>query len=884
MRRLREDRGDEGISLVEVLVAFSILIITLVPLTYILTSTVSAAANSRQREAALQLADSWVEILSNSTPPTDANGAVHTSTAQTPVAPAGAITPNNHLAGTIYTVSAKYSLQSTNQSGQSDLCTDEEPPSPSHPGVIQLQVTVSWDHLEQSLTDTTNINYPKPGLQTEGFLAIQVTSSAADDALGNDTAARLVTIPITVSGGALPSPLTLEPDSNGCVFAQLMPGTYSVKLGQPATSGPLGLANYTGTPPFVDPSGNSAPNPLSETVQVTNETTASLTFDEGVGTSISYGGAASITGGVSCPGTSALTCVSLGNGRTKAVTAWGADGSTWSSKGVNGASTLSQVGCTTGSTPTCVAVGETASGGATTGSILTTSSDFSSVQTDTVPAGVTDVTAVNCPSANGCYALGTSAAGPVLLAGAVGQTSPLVDTWVAIAPPSAAFASLSSLECLPSTTTCMVGESSSVGGGAVTPGILRLDGDPSAVASNSTWTPTFNLETSPPGLVAIENLACPTSTLCIADAVGDTTSPSDPTILTASIASSGPDNWDNESTFPTGTKAVTGLSCTSNDCVAIGVSAAGGPAVWTGDLTASPHDWAQAATGYPGIPTSVTGVTGVACGVPSGSDSADCVVTAATNSPSNPSMLLEGTLNGSWAWNPITPPTSSPVLYYTGVACVAPAGTNSNCAAAGNTAQGPVIVTASTPNAGSWDLETPSSMPSARVAGIPLETSPASLSSWATQVTQAQATPNNATTLPTVLYPLSTGYSIVAGDCAAEVNPLSTASLTAPPGGTASVTIPLGLLPIKLVNPSTGAPVSGATVVVTSTQCSPDKYTVPITDPLGLSATSLPYGSYSYSVNGTAVGSITVGANSVSVTAGAYSATTVLPGPVAVPS
>ncbi len=861
--------------------AFVVLMITVVPLTYVLSSALAGAANARQREAALQLADSWVEILSNSTPPTASDGSILTNTPQTPTAPAGAITPSSTYAGTTFAVTANYSFQTVNQQGQSDLCTDEEPPSPSHPGVIQLQVTVTWDNLRQSLTDTTNINYPKPGLQTQGFLAVQLTNSAATDVHGNSSGVRLAAVPITVSGTNLPSPLTLKPDSNGCAFAQVPSGIYTVKVNQPGNGT---LAGYGGSPVFVDPTGNAAPNPLPEQVQVTAETTASITFDEGINSAISYGGTSAVDGGVMCPGTSGLTCLTMGNGSTGAVAAWGGNGSTWSSTTLGGATNLSQVDCTSGSSPTCVGVGYKTSAGTNAGAILTTSSDLGTVHVDPAPTGVTDITQVECPSSNGCYALATTGSGPVLLAGAVGQTSPLLDTWATITPPSTTFTSLSSLDCLPAATTCMVGEKASFEGGALAPGILRLDGDPATLATNPSWTPTFNLEGPPTGLQSVGTIACPTGTECLALATGDSTSPSDPTILSASVGTTGPDNWSDESTFPTGMGSVTGLSCTVNDCVAIGTAAGGGAAVWTGDLTDSPDDWGQVASGYPGIPTSISAVTSVACGVPSGSDSADCVVGAIATSQSVPGVLLEGTLNGSWAWNPTTAPTSTPVLYYTGVACVAPGGGGSTCAATGATSGGPVVVTTSRPTSSSWSVQTPSSLPGATVNGIPLETSPATLTSWTTQVTQAQAQPTNATSLPNVLYPLAAGYSIVGGDCGAESNSYSTASLAASPGGTAAATVPLGLLPLEVVNPIAGSPVSGATVTLSTTQCSssPDTYTLPTTDAQGLSRTSVPYGTYTYSVNGTAVAgtTITVKSNLVDVnTTPIY-----LPGPIAVPS
>ena len=62
-------RGDDGVSLIEVLIASIILLITMLPMGILLTTASSAATDARQRQAALQLADSWVEILSNSQPP-----------------------------------------------------------------------------------------------------------------------------------------------------------------------------------------------------------------------------------------------------------------------------------------------------------------------------------------------------------------------------------------------------------------------------------------------------------------------------------------------------------------------------------------------------------------------------------------------------------------------------------------------------------------------------------------------------------------------------------------------------------------------------------------------------------------------------------------------
>jgi hypothetical protein len=519
---------------------------------------------------------------------------------------------------------------------------------------------------------------------------------------------------------------------------------------------------------------------------------------------------------------------------------------------------------------------------------MTTTSNLGTVHTDTAPAGVTNISQVACATDNGCYALGMTSTGDELLAGAVGQTS---DTWVAISPPATTFTSLSSIACAPSSSTCVVGESASVGGGASTPGILRLDGDPGTLATNPAWTPTFNLEQTPPALQSVGTVTCPNATTCLATATGDSTSPSDPTILSSAIGDTGPDTWVNESTFPTGAGSVTGLSCKGSYCVAIGTTAGSTPTpeAWTGDLTDSPDDWAQVANGAGGIPNSVSALTSVACGSPSGSDTADCVVTATAAGQAVPGELLEGSLNGSWTWNATTAPTSSPVLYYTGVACQTSGG-GSACAAAGATNSGPVVVTTSGPSDRSWNVRTPSSLTGATVTGIPLETSPATLHSWTTQVTQAQASGSNATILPNppnALFPLASGYSIVAGDCAAEGNSSPQGSLQAPPGGTAATTVPLGLLPLQVVSP-VGSDVGGATVVLTSTQCaSPfDTYTLPTTDAAGLTRAAVPYGQYTYSVNGVPVAgsTITVGTSGIAYPSQTLANTTYLPGPVQVVS
>ena len=859
-------RGDDGVSLVEVLIASIILLITMLPMGILLTTVSSASADARQRQAALQLADSWVEILSNSQPPTSTDpatpGSVLTNTPRTPVAPAGTRTPPTTLAGTNFGVQAAYSETLANTVGQSDLCTAGQPPSPSHPGVIQLIVTVTWDASgNHTLSVTTEINYPKPGLQTEGFLAINLTNNSQNVVTGNLASDRLRALPVIITqvSGATPltpNPYVLHSDPNGCIFAQVPVGTYDIAIGQPTAGNPAEFKGYSGAPPFVNTLGSTTDIQPAQQVTVTAEKVVQIdSFDEGIYGNMNYGGTSAVDGGVTCPIATSIRCITYGDGPTGASAAWGGAGSAWATTSLAAGTQINQIACTAAAAAYCVGVGYGLSGPI----IVTTPSSVNSLTNDTVPGVVTDITQVICKSNNGCYALGTSNSGPVLLAGSVG---PGTDKWKVVSHPGITFTSLNSLAC-PTSTTCELSYAGITGAG-----ILRLDGDPATLASDSSWAPILTSDVLPnvaPDVVAsVGSINCPSAKVCVATAIGDASSITNPTVITVDVAVAGSSTWISESTFPTGASSVTALSCAGTTCVAIG-SATNAPAVWTGDLTAS-HGWVQSNR----IPNSLVAVTGVACGNPTGVNTVDCAVTGISSSTSASGVLLDGSLtNSSWVWNPVSVSSSSTVQYYVGVSCGSPVSVaTATCAAVGATAGGPVVLSAATGPGGIWNDVTPSSLPGAVVTGIPVETAPSGTTSWTTQIRQVTGMAN-ATTIPTVLYPQASGYSIVAGDCPTEGTSPAIANLNAAPGGTASATVPLGLLPLTLVA-SNGTPVAGAVITLTSTSCpGADAYNLPATDATGATATSVPYGSYSYTVTvgGTATAhtavTLIVGANSI---------------------
>ena len=906
--------GDDGVTLIEVLVAGVVLLIVMIPMGILLTNVSQAAAQARQHQAAQQLADSWIQVLSNSgLGPPISGGAILTNqptlltSAYTTQVGTPALADANGLTqseGTTFKSTVDYTENLVNGVGQSDLCSAGTPPSPTHPGVIQLQVTVTWGHsFSSSLSEVTDIDYPTPGVQTQGFVAITMSNVHEDDVLSNSYIKRLETVPVTLTQTSSsptlqqppnlsPNPYVLYPDLNGCIFAQVPVGQYTVSAGQPGTVYPgytdtPVLPNYSGPPiqpAFVSTSNLATDTQSGEPVTVTAMTVVQLGgFDEGINANLTFAGASAVDSGVECPGAASLTCVTTGDGSTGASAAWGGASSSWTSTSLSNGTHINQVDCTNATPAKCVAVGYVGGNGL----VYSTTSDLGTTTTDATPGTVTDITQVNCPSSQGCYAIGTTAGGPALLAGRVGSGS---DIW-SVVTPAIPFTAINSIAC-PTTTTCELSYATASGAG-----VLRLDGDPATLAGNSGWTPTVTVDSLPTGNIvqSVATITCPSSTECLATASTIANSTANNTIVEGTIAATGPSSWAPEATFPTDATAVTGISCVGTNCVAIGnasPNSVGTAAVWTGDLTSTPDNWVQSN----GIPASVANVSTVSCGQPASGDSADCVISAESASGAGSGQLLVGSLTGgsvgSWAWNYAVSPAGTNVEYYLGVACEnPPSASTSTCAAVGATTSGPVVLASGTGPKGSWSVETPTTITGATVSGIPVQVAQWSTAAWTPVATQ---TSGGATSLSQVLYPQPNGYSVSAGNCSTEAQP-SASALTALPGGTASATIPLGLLPLKLNLPG-GAPDVGATLTLTAPAClSPYDpqltYNMPVSDATGVTMNSVPYGTYTISVTGggTAVTptnlTLIVGQNTVKVVDSinaSNNTTTYLPGLVQV--
>ncbi len=162
-------------------------------------------------------------------------------------------------------------------------------------------------------------------------------------------------------------------------------------------------------------------------------------------------------------------------------------------------------------------------------------------------------------------------------------------------------------------------------------------------------------------------------------------------------------------------------------------------------------------------------------------------------------------LEGARAQRRTGPGTRSPrrlgsaVRYFTGVACESsPSGSRSACAAVGRPPAGPIIAHRGQRAFRSVDTRTPSSLPGAAVLGIPLETAPATPPTGRPR-SPRRATPPMPPACPTSSTPSPTGTSSPPAIAWAEAVSPAQADFSAAPGGAASATVPLSLLPLKLV-------------------------------------------------------------------------------------
>jgi type II secretory pathway pseudopilin PulG len=239
MRVRRPVAYEGGFGLVEVMLSLAVLLIVMVATSYLVDDVVKQAATNRERVAAAELAEQYLETMSNAS----------LSTLQSDISRDVLLTSTPvNVGGISYSVWSHLEWATTGASPS--LCSSGNPPE-----IIRATITVKWGVGlgAQSLGETTIINPPYgtvvPG---DGFLSVRIEGSSAPNP-PSDTA-NLINVPVTVTpnGG---SPSTYNPDQNGCLYLQEPVGTYSVSLASPS-----------GGPTFIDWQENLTPSQSSVSV------------------------------------------------------------------------------------------------------------------------------------------------------------------------------------------------------------------------------------------------------------------------------------------------------------------------------------------------------------------------------------------------------------------------------------------------------------------------------------------------------------------------------------------------------------------------------------------------------------------------------------------
>jgi Tfp pilus assembly protein PilV len=1023
-------------TLIEVVVAFTVLSIAMVPLSYLFMTSVILAGQSTNEQTALSIAEQWVETLSNVTPPVNGNGEVIVNTDAPPVGPAAgsttttaaytvpsslatpttiavaatstfalatatypqsasvttsagqdtvtysgqtvngssqitaltgvtgwsqqetiangavvtqptAVVPTETKGNTTYSLLAEYewtTLEGASNGAQPNLCVA------GTPQLLKARVTVSWGPNvdTNNVQDSVVLDYPPAGIQTLGFIALQVNGdTTAVDSQGNPWTTRVQAPPVTVtqtSGSPTQKTLTIYPDQNGCAFAQVEPGTYTVTVNNATPGHPFSNDTYGsfGSIPFVENAlGNVSANELAQPTTYSGTATVAIgavsrlatSFDQGSNVSLAYPSSSSTEDGVVCPGVGVLTCISTGETGTGSgvtgtgvLTVFNQATNQWSAATLpSGVTRITSVACaTTGAvTNRCIAVGYGSSGEV----ILSSPISSASFTTDTpLPGGVASLSQVVCPSSTQCEAIGTSTSGAAAVLS--GSISAGQDTWTADAiTGSGTIAGLSNLTCPSSAGGCVATGTSTlpnagtpviVSGGyglgwtAVSPNPASVTlTSVTALACPSTATSTFCLltgttatgpETVAGTATAGLGVAAPSWTWN-ADAfpAGTTvtslnglTCPSStkclligrtasaPLVMWGATTPSTSVTFTTDASLPAAVTSLTQLACpSSTSCVIIGATASG-PAIVSGTTIAEPTgaDTWSSAT----VPTPATGYALTQLSAVTCWSSPACAITAIGLNPSSqPVAFLLASSGGVTSWSSLSLPMGNPALYLGAVGCVSTGTTY--CSAVGAGASGAVELVSSAGPTGAWADETASGLSGLTATGIPVEIDNPNLrpSTYQTVITPGWTTaPSNP--LPP-LYPFTSGYSMFAGDCQSESNPgLNVVQAATVPGQASSATVPLGLLSIQVLHstaPSIGLPYAATlSLTATTSGCGADAYPLQSAGVDGLSRTEVPYGSYTLTI-------ITVGGTTTvpNVTVGGSSVTVgastyVLPIPV----
>jgi len=880
--------------MIECIVAMVVLLGVLIPTGYLFTNVLSQSASARQRITALSVAEQWIETLNTQGPPADTNNQPEVGTTISE--------PSSVLSGITYTVSAVFNWTDAT-GGTPDFCSSVTSP------VLGLQVKVSWVG-GQSITDQAILNFPASGNLTDGYLAVQVNGDPAgsppNDVFSNPWSTRVKTVPVQVSGSTLTTPYSLTPSANGCTFLQLVPGTYTVQVGPGPSSSYV--ANYN------EASSETQALSTQSAITVTDAEITQVVFqyDEGANVGLSYPTTTTTDDGISCPNTSTVICLAMGQSPTSATSpgtspvatgivktgsgwsvaslpssmtriesvgctssaciavgysasggaaAVSTNGTTWSNSTLPaGVSQLTNIVCpTAATTPACIAIG---SGTSSNGVLLTATISGSTATwtNDTIPA-TTALTNIVCPSATAqpiCFVMGTTSAAVTIFSN-TGSSAPGT-TWTAFTQSGMTASTFSSIVCN-STTFCIAMGTGKIGFGSVGPLIASIT---SVSGTTVTWKPFtasgFTMST-------FTSIACTTSGFfCWASGTGKIGFGSVGPIIVycnttagSTCSAAGGSTWQND-TVPGGLSSIGSLTCPSTaiPCFAL-------------DTTSSSAGVLSLASGTAWSSASLPGSAGVVALTQLVCPTTTACYAVGTNSSSAIILVLKA---GTWSSASFTGTTGGTPEYIRGVVCTAA----TTCEAAGATESAAEVLDYANATVSFSGSGTPTTLSGMYLDNPPIMVSNSNLQPNATIEMSAPTTANGPQTQVGPLFPFASGYSIAVGYCASELTTASVAASTTP-GATPStspaaptVILPMGILPIEATNTS-GAALSGATVSIVDASCTssaeltpqssgsypalsnpptnpsnPTSYSMPTTGVDGLSRIAVIYGTYQVTV------------------------------------
>jgi hypothetical protein len=809
----RPRRDDDGFGLIDVIVAFTILLIVMIPTVYLMSELGAQTSANSLSVTAGELAEQALENAGQIP--------LHGASGLLAALQGGPITTKPVVNGVTYT--SVVNLSWSNIGSTKNLCSSGAPPQ-----VILATAQVSW--AGGSVTENTALNPPYGALvPTDGFVPIEVTG-ATNQAQGN----IIVTVndisqPVT---NASSWPQTFNTDLQyGCAFIELPAGDeYSFTLSPPSA--------YTSTTyPYVSNQESLSPTLSTSAVVKPNgavyQPVISFSYDISGSVALKTPSVTAVDNGVQCPTSS--TCFAMGQSANSATLFTSSASSNWTNVAMPGSNTpslLSSVACISSSQ--CYFAGSSTAvvGGVGTTSGAIDSASFSGgtwTLSNITPTGsgltTTAFTSISCPGTGSCFADGTGTSGGTQV-GIVASLSG--SAWTVssptVSPATTTLSTLTSIACPTSAQCLAVGTSvdttTNTGSTAETvfnfnaaSGVLTVDDPTVSGASISSLTEvTCPATTNPTCFVTGSSVTSPATTstpvLFVSGDVGAT--------------------W--TQTPLTGALTVGTISCGSSSLCMVPASLASGgsgagdtSAVYRLSLTAgsSPTAWTQTAS------TSASGfVAGTAC------TSATACVDAGQSGSAG--FLSSG--SGGTTWSPLSLSAQATPGYFTGIAC---SGNGGYCVASGEGPSGDLLDSTTTPATGSSWTAAPASLFTSNgggqnVLGLPVSYTQSSLSTL--NVAVHSQTGNPPPPLVSPLYPYPTAYSLFYGDCADEASAGSAATATVTSSRSTNASIGIGTLAVEVVD-ANGQPITGAQISVTTSDgsCPTDTFQLPSTGASGIS-------------------------------------------------